>query len=97
MMCHYDLVSTQLAVREHEFARCDYDGSGALSPHEFAMHLLSFAPADRLDAFAVRADNLKDADKRFPPIGKSDFFTFSELLLHLGELQVWASSCVIIA
>lgn len=82
----------QLAVREREFARCDYDGSGVLSAHEFAMYLLSFAPAKSQDEFARRADALKadgGGDKSAQVITKEDFYTFCELLQHLDDLQVW--------
>ena len=78
----------QLAVREREFVRCDYDGSGVLTPHEFAMHLLSFAPAASQAQFTDRAHSLKSVSHISAPITREDFNLFAELLLHLEDLQV---------
>jgi hypothetical protein len=92
-MCCGCVCGCQLAVREREFARCDYDGSGALSPHEFAMYLLSFAPAEHQKEFSARAEALKSRKvTAAQQISKSDFFTFSELLQHLDDLQVCGSA-----
>lgn len=80
----------QYAVREREFARSDYDGSadGKLSPYEFAMYLLSFAPKGSQEEFMSRAKALKISGSSDDVITKEDFFTFAELLLRLDDLQV---------
>jgi hypothetical protein len=54
------------------------------------MYLLSFAPPESLTEFSARADALKTKKPATAAqqISKADFFTFSELLQHLDELQV---------
>ena len=81
----------QTAVRDREFARCDVDGNGVLSPYEFGMHLLSYAPKGKTDEFVARAEGLRGAAGG---ITKQDFFGFTQLLLHLPELQVCVFVCL---
>lgn len=73
------------AIMRHDFDVWDSDHSGALSPFEFGVYLVTFAPSSQLEKYMERAEKLRTMEGK---ITFEQYVAFNRLLHRLDELKV---------
>lgn len=72
------------AVRAHEFYQWDKSRTGYLSPYEFAMFLVAYAPGHMLEGLLERAERVKDMEGK---VSFDEYVAFHNFLDHLDEME----------
>lgn len=80
------VVQLQGAIRAREFRAWDKSNTGYLSPFEFAMFLVSYAPAHMMEALLDRAE--KRVKQMDGCVSLAEYVAFHDTLQHLDEMEV---------